>query len=76
VLFFYRLIPTKNRFPKVGTLFPKERMEQKGNECTVIIYPDGKRGWFNYGNGDGAPFHETMAEALKFLETLGYLKAD
>jgi dienelactone hydrolase len=52
------------------------RMKKHGNKCTVVLYPDGKHGWFNYGRADGSPFHETMTEVVKFLAKLGYLKSE
>ena len=43
---------------------------------TVVLYPDGKHGWFRYGRADGSPFHETMTEVEEFLTKLNYLKSE
>jgi acetyl esterase/lipase len=50
-----------------------ERMKAHGNACSVVLYPDAKHGWFNYGRSDNSAFHETMAEVEKFLTKLGYM---
>lgn len=52
-----------------------KRMKACGNTCSVVLYPDAKHGWFNYGRGDNSAFHETMAEVEKFLTRLSYIEA-
>jgi dienelactone hydrolase len=54
----------------------EERMNKHGNKCTVILYTDGKHGWFNDARADGSSFRETMTEVEKSLTKLGYLKGE
>jgi hypothetical protein len=47
-------------------------MKKYGNNCTMILCPDGKHGWVNSGKADGSPFHETMTEMERFFKMLIY----
>jgi hypothetical protein len=51
-------------------------MKKPGNNCTVILCPEGKHGWFKYGREDGSPLHETMTEMERFLKKLSCLNGE
>lgn len=44
-----------------------------GNVCRLNLYPQGKHGFFNYGNAANLPFYETMIDTEQFLSQLGML---
>lgn len=45
-------------------------MHKAGNRCDLHLYPGEKHGFFNKSK-----YNETIAEATRFLESLGYIKA-
>ena len=50
-----------------------ERMENHGNKCSFVEYPDAGHSFFNYGRESNLYFRQTMLEVEKFLQKLGYL---
>ncbi len=50
-----------------------EKMNQAGNQCTLIPYEGCDHGFFNVGVEGGKYNRLTTAETEKFLESLGYL---
>ena len=61
--------------PEQLTAF-KQRMDEHGNSCRVIIYPGCEHGFFNYGRNNNVYFDQTLAELRSFLRELGYLQTD
>lgn len=51
-------------------------MKKYGNNCTMILCPNGKHGWFNSGKADGSPFHGTTMEMERFLKKLSYFNGE
>ncbi|PQV48979.1 acetyl esterase/lipase [Jejuia pallidilutea] len=53
----------------------KEKMEEVGSRCEVIIYENQQHGFFNKGKQEGDRcYKETTRAADEFLESLGYIK--
>ncbi len=53
-----------------------DAMRAAGNRCEVIRYEGQGHGFFNASKGGANRFLETLAEADKFLASLGYVKGD
>lgn len=51
----------------------KEAMAKAGVKCEVKLYEGQKHGFFNYKKGDNKYYGETLAEAGRFLTSLGWL---
>ena len=51
-------------------------MKKAGNRCEVAGFEKQQHGFFNYGRGDNSMFRETLAQADKFLVSLGWLSGD
>ncbi|RPH76737.1 MAG: alpha/beta hydrolase [Nitrospiraceae bacterium] len=48
-------------------------MQNAGNRCELVGYPDQQHGFFNYGRGDDKFFRQTTRKMDEFLTSLGYL---
>ncbi|GAB5441795.1 MAG: hypothetical protein Fues2KO_21440 [Fuerstiella sp.] len=48
----------------------QDRMQQAGNRCEFIEYPNAGHGFFNYGRERNQYFHWTMWEFVRFLDEL------
>ncbi|MFY0713627.1 alpha/beta hydrolase [Seonamhaeicola sp. NFXS20] len=66
----------KDKHIPVSTAYKyKEKMEEVGSRCEVIIYKNQQHGFFNKGKQENDRcYKETVREADIFLESLGYLK--
>jgi len=53
-----------------------QAMKQAGSRCELEGYEGQGHGFFNFGRGDGSAFYQTMAEADKFLASLGWLEGE
>jgi len=53
-----------------------QAMKQAGNRCELVGYEGQGHGFFNFGRGDGTAFYQTLAEADKFLASLGWLEGE
>ena len=51
-------------------------MKKAGNRCEVAGFEGQKHGFFNCGRGDDAMFRETLAQADKFLASLGWISGE
>ena len=51
-------------------------MKKAGNRCEVAGFEGQQHGFFNFGRGDNAMFRETLAQADKFLASLGWLSGE
>jgi acetyl esterase/lipase len=51
-------------------------MQAAGNRCELHSYEGQGHGFFNSGRGDGKMFIETLADADRFLESLGYVQGE
>ena len=58
--------------PQLAKIY-KQKMEELGNRCDLILYPDQKHAFFNF-DINAAMHYQTMRDADIFLESLGYLK--
>lgn len=50
-----------------------QQVADAGNLCWLKLYPQGKHGFFNYGNAENRPFYETLLDTEQFLMQLGML---
>lgn len=57
-----------------GARYFQRQMEEAGNRCELATYGGQGHGFFNYGRGDNTMFRETLAEADRFLGSLGYVE--
>ena len=48
-------------------------MNEAGNDCRLVAYPEQVHGFFNYRDGDNPYYAETVREADRFLAKLGWL---
>lgn len=53
----------------------EKAMRDRGSRCELIGYEGQPHGFFNPNRGGGKAYGETLAEADRFLVSLGYLKA-
>jgi acetyl esterase/lipase len=51
------------------------KMAEAGNRCELYGYDGATHGFFNYGRGDSQAYLSTLQRMSKFLESLGYFKA-
>ena len=51
-------------------------MKKAGNRCEVAGFEGQQHGFFNFGRGDNSMFRETLAQADKFLASLGWLSGE
>jgi acetyl esterase len=74
------LLGTNDKHMPVSTAeLYKQKMEDVGARCDLIIYQDQKHGFFNFRHESGKSnqyYYETLKEADKFLVSLGYISAD
>ncbi len=70
------LLGTKDKLVPVETAeLYKRKMQEAGNRCDLILYPDQPHGFFNIRPKlDKKYFYETLKEADVFLTSLGYIK--
>jgi acetyl esterase len=50
-----------------------EKMKQYGNRCDLVGFEGAQHGFFNYGNGDGKAFSDTLRRTEAFFVFLGWL---
>ncbi|WP_209329258.1 alpha/beta hydrolase [Lunatimonas salinarum] len=66
---------TEDRLIPVETVqYYRKVMEQVGSRCEVFLYEGAVHGFFNYRNFDY--YRQTLAESDRFLQSIGYLKAE
>jgi acetyl esterase/lipase len=53
-----------------------KQMLSLGNRSELKLYEGHKHGFFNYGRNENGPFAETLAEADRFLASLGYVTGE
>ena len=51
-------------------------MKKAGNRCEVAGFEGQQHGFFNFGKGDNSMFRATLAQADKFLASLGWLSGE
>lgn len=51
-------------------------MKKAGKRCEVAGFEGQQHGFFNFGRGDNAMFRETLAQADKFLASLGWISGE
>jgi acetyl esterase len=52
-----------------------DEMKKFGNRCELVPYDGREHGFFNWYGGDNPDYFSTMDQTVKFLISLGYLKA-
>jgi acetyl esterase len=50
------------------------KMKELGNRCELVGYEGQPHGFFNAGRGGNKMYDATLAESVKFLASLGYVK--
>jgi len=63
-----------NLIPVETAEYYKKVMEKVGSRCELRLYEEAGHGFFNYTNIDN--YKNTVSEADKFLQSLGYLKEE
>jgi acetyl esterase len=48
-------------------------MQEAGNRCDLLGFPDKTHGFFNFGRDDGSAYYETLRATDQFLTSLGFL---
>ncbi|MCA9055464.1 MAG: hypothetical protein KDA75_16600, partial [Planctomycetaceae bacterium] len=56
--------------------FFDQEMQRAGNRCEFKLYDGQVHGFFNYGKSNNRYFEQTLTEADRFLESLGYLEGE
>ena len=59
-----------------GARFFDQEMQKAGNRCEFKLYDGQAHGFFNYGKSSNRYFGQTLADADRFLESLGYLEGE
>lgn len=68
------LLGTQDRLIPVATAeYYRTVMQKVGSRCELKLYEREDHGFFNYGNFDR--YRETLLEADRFLQSLGYLQS-
>ena len=50
----------------------RDRLEDVGSRCDLLLYPGQQHAFFNYGDGKNPYYAATVYETDRFLESLGY----
>jgi acetyl esterase/lipase len=53
-----------------------DSMKKAGNRCELVGYPGEGHGFFNYRNGGGKNFFDTLEKTHRFLASLGWIKGE
>lgn len=51
----------------------REKMDEAGCRCDLFLYDDAGHGFFNLSKYEGKFYYQTVREADRFLESLGYI---
>ena len=52
----------------------KDKMDETGCRCDLFLYDGAGHGFFNRSKYEGKFYSQTVREADRFLESLGYIK--
>ena len=59
-----------------GARYFQKQMLAAGNRCDLKLTEGEGHGFFNFGRGNNANFRQTLADADRFLASLGYLSGE